>query len=285
MVNADHIKKGTGGNNMKKCNVIVTSLLSASILFTGFGLEGSAQAKDVFPSMNDERAKEEIEEMKAEGMTSEQIKELYEMSKKEYDSVSTEAKAEAKFEESQKDIDQYIKDGVIDEYLPKYNEQKDKMSVNAKNLGTKGDVLVSYDLNSGSSAIGFGHAAIVSRKSAKTVEAWHKNWSPIKQHGVRRYNNNWGSRKKVYGLWVKKSNNTKYVNAAKYAEKQADQKKPYNLNFFDKKTTKKFYCSQLAWRAWKNQGHDIDNIKIDSVVSPMELVNSNNTKIFYHKKK
>ncbi|MCY7538505.1 hypothetical protein [Bacillus pumilus] len=55
--------------------------------------------------MNDERAKEEIEEMKAEGMTSEQIKELYEMSKKEYDSVSTEAKAEAKFEESQKDID------------------------------------------------------------------------------------------------------------------------------------------------------------------------------------
>nr|WP_144523906.1 septation ring formation regulator EzrA [Bacillus pumilus] len=269
---------------MKKRNVIVTSLLSASVLFTGFGLEGNAQATDVYPSMNNERAKEEIEEMKAEGMTSEQINELYEMSKKEYNSVSTEEKAEAIFEESQKDIDQYIKEGVIDEYLPKYNEEKDKISVNAKNLGTKGDVLVGYDLNSGSSAIGFGHAAIVSRKAAKTVEAWHKNWSPIKQHGVRRYNNNWGSRKKVYGLWVKKSNNTKYVNAAKYAEKQADQKKPYNMNFFDKKTTKKFYCSQLAWRAWKNQGHDIDNIKIDSVVSPMELVNSNNTKVFYHKK-
>lgn len=284
MVNVDHAKKGIGGNNMKKRNVIVTSLLSASVLFTGFGLEGNAQATDVYPSMNNERAKEEIEEMKAEGMTSEQINELYEMSKKEYNSVSTEEKAEAIFEESQKDIDQYIKEGVIDEYLPKYNEEKDKISVNAKNLGTKGDVLVSYDLNSGSSAIGFGHAAIVSRKAAKTVEAWHKNWSPIKQHGVRRYNNNWGSRKKVYGLWVKKSNNTKYVNAAKYAEKQADQKKPYNMNFFDKKTTKKFYCSQLAWRAWKNQGHDIDNIKIDSVVSPMELVNSNNTKVFYHKK-
>ncbi len=284
MVNVDHDKKGIGGNNMKKRNVIVTSLLSASVLFTGFGLEGNAQATDVYPSMNNERAKEEIEEMKAEGMTSEQINELYEMSKKEYNSVSTEEKAEAIFEESQKDIDQYIKEGVIDEYLPKYNEEKDKISVNAKNLGTKGDVLVGYDLNSGSSAIGFGHAAIVSRKAAKTVEAWHKNWSPIKQHGVRRYNNNWGSRKKVYGLWVKKSNNTKYVNAAKYAEKQADQKKPYNMNFFDKKTTKKFYCSQLAWRAWKNQGHDIDNIKIDSVVSPMELVNSNNTKVFYHKK-
>ncbi|MGY4788891.1 hypothetical protein ACVNSY_18380 [Bacillus sp. OHL2] len=67
---------------MKKRNVIVTSLLSASVLFTGFGLEGNAQAKDVFPSMNDERVKEEIEEMKAEGMTSEQIKELQEMSKR-----------------------------------------------------------------------------------------------------------------------------------------------------------------------------------------------------------
>ncbi|MCY7494866.1 hypothetical protein [Bacillus safensis] len=162
----DYIKKGIVGNNMKKRNVIVTSLLSASVLFTGFGLEGNAQAKDVFPSMNDERVKEEIEEMKAEGMTSEQIKELQEMSKKEYDAVSTEAKAEAIFEESQKDIDQYIKDGVIDEYLPKYNEEKDKMNVNAKSkaLGTKGDVLVSYDLNSGSSAIGLGHAAIVSQE-------------------------------------------------------------------------------------------------------------------------
>lgn len=269
---------------MKKCNVIVTSLLSASVLFTGFGLEGRAQAKDVFPSMSDEKVKEEIAEMKAEGVTSEQIKELYEMSKKEYDLVSTEEKSEALYKESQKDIGQYIKDGTIDEYLPKYNEEKDKMSVNATALGTKGDILVSYDLNSGSSAIGFGHAAIVSRIKSNTVESWHKSWSPIKQHGVRMYNNNWGKRKKVFGLWVRKSNNTKYVNAAKYAEKQANLKKPYNINFFDKFTTKRFYCSQLVWRAWKNQGHDIDNVKFDTVVSPMELVNSNNTKVFYHKK-
>ncbi|MCY7628603.1 hypothetical protein ACTHP2_03660 [Bacillus altitudinis] len=185
---------------MKKHNVIVTSLLSASLLFTGFGLEGNAQAKDVFPSMNDERVKEEIEEMKAEGMTSEQSKELQEMSKKEYDSVSTEAKAEAIFEESQKDIEQYIKDGVIDEYLPKYNEEKEKMNTNATALGTKGDVLVSYDLNSGSSAFGFGHASVVSRTKTNTVESWHKSWSPIKQHGVRFYNNTWGKKKE--GIWA-----------------------------------------------------------------------------------
>ncbi len=47
-----------------------------------------------------------------------------------------------------------------------------------------------------------------------------------------------GKQKKVYGLWVRKSNNDKYINAAKYAEKQADAKKKYNKNFFDKKTTK-----------------------------------------------
>ncbi|WP_226568900.1 septation ring formation regulator EzrA [Bacillus stratosphericus] len=275
---------------MKISNIIVTSLLSASVLFTGLGLEGKAIAKDVFPSMNDKRVKKEVAEMKAEGVTSKQIKELYEMSKKEYSSVSTEEKAEALYKESKKDINQYIKNGVIDEYLPKYNEEREKRSVNAKSksksksksLGTKGDVLVSYD--SGSSVIGLGHAAIVSTEKKQTVESWHKNWSPIKQHGVRKYNNTWRTRKKVYGLWVKKSNNKKYINAAKYAEKQAKEKKPYNMNWLDKKTTKKFYCSQLAWRAWKNQGHDIDNIKFDTVVSPMELVNSNNTKVFYHKK-
>lgn len=171
-------EKGIGGNNIKKRNVILTSLLSASVLFTGFGLDGEVLAEDVFPSLNNERVKEEIEEMKAEGMTDEQIKELHEMSKREYESVSTEEKAEALYEESQKDIDQYIKDGVIDEYLPKYNEEKDKMSVNATALGTKGDVLVSYDLNSGSSAIGFGHAAVVSPmelvKSNNTKVFYHK---------------------------------------------------------------------------------------------------------------
>ncbi|AOY07524.1 hypothetical protein BKN48_20310 [Bacillus subtilis] len=188
-------------------------------------------------------------------------------------------------EESQEEIKKLKESGEIDEVLPKWNEPEyQPENQTSGSLGTKGDVLVSYEINSGSWSIGVGHAAIVSRNKAKTVEAWHKKWSPIKQDGVRRYTNNWGSKKKVYGLWVKKSNNTKYINAAKYAEKQADAKKKYNLNFFDKNTTKKFYCSQLAWRSWKNQGHDIDNVKWDTLVTPMELVKSNNTKIFHHRK-
>lgn len=57
-----------------------------------------------------------------------------------------------------------------------------------------------------------------------------------------------GKQKKVYGLWVRKSNNDKYINAAKYAEKQADAKRNIIKTSLTK-TTKKFYCSQLAWRS------------------------------------
>lgn len=95
---------------------------------------------------------------------------------------------------------------------------------------------------------------IVSRNKAKTVESQHKDWRPIKQDGVRRYTNNWGSKKK------------------------------YNKNFFDKNTTEKFYCSQLTCRPWKNQGHDIYNMKWDTIVSPMDLVKPDNTVIFNHRK-
>ncbi|GMG80502.1 hypothetical protein ShirakiTA10_34640 [Bacillus safensis] len=56
MVNVDRAKKVIGGSNTKKRNVIVTSLLSASVLFTGFGLGGNAQAKEVYPSMNTEKS-------------------------------------------------------------------------------------------------------------------------------------------------------------------------------------------------------------------------------------
>lgn len=35
-----------------------------------------------------------------------------------------------------------------------------------------------------------------------------------------------------------------------------------------------YHCSQLVWRAWLNQGNDIDYITADSIVTPAELVNS-----------
>ncbi|ARB37305.1 septation ring formation regulator EzrA [Bacillus subtilis] len=267
---------------MKRSKYLLATMFSTTMLISGLGFSHSAKA-DGFPSLADQRVQTEIQELKAEGLTDEQINKFYEMSKEEYQFVQKHA--DDLYNESQEEIKKLKESGEIDEVLHKWNEPEYQPENKVSgSLGTKGDVLVSYEINSGSWSIGVGHAAIVSRNKAKTVEAWHKDWSPIKQDGVRRYTNNWGSKKKVYGLWVRKSNNDKYINAAKYAEKQADDKKKYNLNFFDKKTTKKFYCSQLAWRSWKNQGHDIDNIKWDTLVTPMELVKSDNTVIFHHRK-
>lgn len=47
-------------------------------------------------------------------------------------------------------------------------------------MGTKGDVLVSYEINSGSISIGVGHAAVVAQNKSNTVEAWSKELSPKK---------------------------------------------------------------------------------------------------------
>ncbi|BBP87183.1 hypothetical protein BsIDN1_08010 [Bacillus safensis] len=67
-------------------------------------------------------------------------------------------------------------------------------------MGTKGDVLVSYEINSGSASIGVGHAAIVAQNSSNTVESWAKSYSPKKQDGVRKYPNTWNTKKKK-SLW------------------------------------------------------------------------------------
>lgn len=44
--------------------------------------------------------------------------------------------------------------------------------------------------------------------------------------------------------------------AARYAERQVG--KPYNWNFLNRKTVDSFYCSQLCWRSWLEQGYRID---------------------------
>lgn len=59
----------------------------------------------------------------------------------------------------------------------------------------------------------------------------------------------------------------------------------YNINFFNKGTTSKFYCSQLVWRSWKNQGFEVDRMNLGNYepVSPAELVGGSGTYVFYHK--
>ena len=54
----------------------------------------------------------------------------------------------------------------------------------------------------------------------------------------------------------------------------------YNINFFDKYTTQKFYCSQLVWRAYAENGIDLDSNFTEffgrpfSGVSPDDIIQS-----------
>lgn len=52
---------------------------------------------------------------------------------------------------------------------------------------------------------------------------------------------------------------TQQGNAVIYAKSKADGNHYYNYNFPDKFTESKFYCSQLVWRAYKQQGIELDS--------------------------
>ncbi len=154
-------------------------------------------------------------------------------------------------------------------------------------LGTVGDILVTYSFTSlGADWGATGHAAIVNKDNSQTIESFPSffGWGSH-EDGVRIYPNNWKDYKKVYGVRVSDASLSDYENAASYAKAQADAEKPYNYNFFHKAKTSAFYCSQLVWRAWKNQGYEVDRLNLGNwdPVSPAELVGAKGTYVFYHK--
>lgn len=76
--------------------------------------------------------------------------------------------------------------------------------------------------------------------------------------------------KEFYVIWAKLSDaiapDYKGLEAACYAEKQLG--KPYNWNFFNRNSTEEFYCSQLCWRAWLEQGYKIDYDEFGANILP-----------------
>lgn len=65
---------------------------------------------------------------------------------------------------------------------------------------------------------------------------------------------------------------------AAFCVKQAEAGKPYNINFLDSDTEDAFYCSQLAYRAYRNCGIDLntncgvpDIPGTESVIFPQEI--------------
>lgn len=146
---------------------------------------------------------------------------------------------------------------------------------NSSALGSYGDIIVSLIADSGS--VGFaGHAAIVAGNDWQTIESYAKEWSPINKNGVQRYTNNWGSKSGTLLYRPKGAVPSQYKTAASYAERQVG--KPYNWQFWEKKATHKFYCSQLVWMAWLEAGIDTEVGSIpNAIIAPADLANSTNT--------
>lgn len=131
-------------------------------------------------------------------------------------------------------------------------------------IGVQGSIL----------GLGTGHVAIKGNKDRETVESYPED-------GVRSRIDKWKGAHKFYKAMAIGSTSTRRTNAVNYANSKVN--KPYNHNFWNKWTETSFYCSQLVWRAWYNQGIDIDNNKNDTIVTPVEVGLSSNTYKFEYK--
>ncbi len=139
----------------------------------------------------------------------------------------------------------------------------------------KGVIMVTPDSHKG---IPLGHAAIVYKKDC-VVEATF--------HGITTGANNWDkTRKKVYGVTVNKTTDKQDEKAADWCYEQVG--KLYNFNYFNTKTRKKFYCSQLVYAAYlDNYNIDLNtsawNTILGNPIHPMELVTTSQTTTIYRK--
>lgn len=154
------------------------------------------------------------------------------------------------------------------------------LSGNSSALGTFGDILINPGTSSASSSF-IGHAAIVSMNNDTTIESFPQFRSPINEDGVRRYANRWRTYHGAYLYQPKNAGSAEYRRAAIFAEKQIG--KPYNWDFFKKKRTDAYYCSQLVWQAWLSAGIDVEKGSLpNGVIAPMDIANSDNVTLIEH---
>lgn len=122
-------------------------------------------------------------------------------------------------------------------------------------MGNAGDVLITMS-GSSSSKIAWvgGHAALVV-DGYNTIEAFGN--AGTSKDGVRYWTNNFHNRyKDAKGYSVSGTTTSTRKKAVSYAESKLYA--PYNFSFYNKTNTTAFYCSQIVWRAWKQQGIDLD---------------------------
>lgn len=191
--------------------------------------------------------------------------------------ISLQAEWQTEQIEALKHLEEVLPEKINDgkQYLIEHPERFSKTRSAA--LGLVGQILVTTDSSSSSSAGIMGHAAIVSSNSAYTIESYGAGYQPSGYaSGVQRYTNTWGNKSGVYLLDAKHDTSLQCTSAASTASGYIG--KPYNVIFSNKTTTTAFYCSQLVWRAWKSVGVDIDDADNGtSPVWPPEIVSSKNT--------
>lgn len=123
-----------------------------------------------------------------------------------------------------------------------------------------------------------GHAGLFDSRYYSTLYSfaiWSANVVPV--NGVQREQClKFRAYDRAYGLWVPGESNHRTA-ARDFAARQVG--KPYNI--FAKKTDlRSFYCSKLAWAAWRyTSGLDLDGDG-GYWVWPVDLVNSSHTRVF-----
>lgn len=139
-----------------------------------------------------------------------------------------------------------------------------------------------------------GSSLLVTNSWHAAIVAPQKNYVVAEAEGVgkkvRLAKGDWGSRfsrNRVWQVGVKKTSVAQDWNAGYWAGRQVG--KPYNLNFWNIKQTKSFYCSQLVWAVYYyTAGVDLDktdnNIGSSWAVHPGEFINNSQTAITYRNK-
>lgn len=142
---------------------------------------------------------------------------------------------------------------------------------------TRSGVILVTPINSslGMNSSFVGHAAII--YAADTViESFPKK-------GVITGDNNWNKKLSiVYGVDVNDTNKTEEKAAAKWCQKRIGCS--YNYLFTDVATRSRFYCSHLVWASyWDLYGIDLNTDSLGKVITPMELVTTDETTKIYEK--
>lgn len=155
--------------------------------------------------------------------------------------------------------DDYMVDNSIKNPLP-----------NRTSIGGTGDILMALDSIT-------DHVGIVV-DSYTVIEAHPDN----PNEGVDYRDNNWTSRyNHIKGIKVDNATSTQKSNAVSYADDQIGDEYSLTTTHW---TEDKWYCSKLVWRAWYEQGYDIEGRTYEARgthVTPGDILDSPLTSVFY----